>query len=259
MSQLTDLVALENKRWQAMKVNASKLNIIDSVARRLLASKDRVMDVARKTSVPWPVILVIKEREAGADPNFTRNIAQGDRWDRRSVNVPAGRGPFNSWDDAAIDALVNCAPYAARWKDWTPGGTMAILEQYNGLGYYKRGIPSPYIWSFTDQYSRGKYVADGKFDPNAVDQQIGCAALLARMIAIDASANFFGQVAIPQVGDATKPMAASPKAKAGATAISAGAAAAGAAHEAGMSTQIIFILVVIVVVVVAAILLNRKG
>jgi len=261
MSTLEKLTALENSRWKSMRVNASKINIIDSVARRLLATKERVMDVALQTGVPWPVILVIKERESGADPKFLRNIAQGDPWTMVSRHVPSGRGPFNSWDEAAVDALVNCAPRAARWKDWSPGGTMCILEQYNGLGYYRRGIPSPYIWSFTDQYRKGKYVADGKFDPNAVDQQIGCAALLARMIALDPSANFFGaSQVVPVIESAPKPPPPpSPKAKAATTAIASGAAAAGAAHSSGLSPQLIIVVVVIAVAIALAIMLNRKG
>ena len=28
--------------------------------------------------------------------------------------------------EAALDALKYCAPYAANWTDWTPGGAMAI-------------------------------------------------------------------------------------------------------------------------------------
>ncbi len=62
-----------------------------------------------------------------------------------------------------------------------------MLEQYNGLGYANRGIPSPYIWSGTDQYKSGKYVRDGVFDPNAVDTQLGCAGLLLAMMSLDAS------------------------------------------------------------------------
>jgi lysozyme family protein len=58
------------------------------------------------------------------------------------------------------------------------------------LGYAKRGIPSPYIWASTDQYTRGKYVADGHFDPNAIDHQLGCAALINRMAAGDESVTF---------------------------------------------------------------------
>ena len=81
-----------------------------------------------------------------------QSLAQGDPWNRVSVHVPAGRGPFKSWEDAAVDALVNCSPYAARNKDWSIGGTLTMLEQYNGLGYAARGRPSPYVWSGTDQY-----------------------------------------------------------------------------------------------------------
>jgi lysozyme family protein len=39
-------------------------------------------------------------------------------------------------------------------------------------------IPSPYLWSGTTVYERGKYVADGRFSAIAVDKQIGCAAIL---------------------------------------------------------------------------------
>jgi len=45
------------------------------------------------------------------------------------VHVPAGRGPFASWEEAAIDALVDCAPHLARNKDWSIGGALTELEQ----------------------------------------------------------------------------------------------------------------------------------
>jgi hypothetical protein len=108
------------------------------------------------------------------------------------VHVPAGRGPFRSWEEAAIDALVNCAPYAARNRDWSIGGALTILEEYNGLGYASRGRPSPYIWSGTDQYISGKYVRDGVYDPDAVDSQLGCAGLLLAMMPLDPTITFTG-------------------------------------------------------------------
>lgn len=49
-----------------------------------------------------------------------------------------GGGPFNSWEEAAIDTLVNCAPYVARNKDWSVGGALLMLEQYNGLATRRR-------------------------------------------------------------------------------------------------------------------------
>ncbi|QOG23777.1 hypothetical protein FOM02_27085 [Bradyrhizobium sp. SEMIA] len=160
------------------------------MARRLVGTqaKSRYQTVAARTGVPWFVIAVIHERECSQ--SWRGSLAQGDPWDRKSVHVPAGRGPFASWEDCAVDALVNCPPYAARNKDCSIGGTLTLLEQYNGLGYASKGRPSPYIWSGTDQYVSGKYVRDGVYDPNAVDQQLGCAGLLLAMAAIDASIKF---------------------------------------------------------------------
>ena len=47
-----------------------------------------------------------------------------------------------------------------------------------------RKINSPYVWSFTTLYSRGKYVADGKFSASAVSQQCGAAATMKAMEAL---------------------------------------------------------------------------
>jgi lysozyme family protein len=145
--------------------------------------------------VPWAVIAVIHERESSQD--WSGSLAQGDPWNRVSVHVPAGRGPFKSWEEAAVDALVNCAPYAARNKDWSIGGTLTKLEEYNGLGYASRGVPSPYLWSGTDQYRSGKYVRDGVYDPSAVDSQLGCAGLLLAMMVLDPAIAFTGATTAP--------------------------------------------------------------
>jgi len=75
-------------------------------------------------------------------------------------------------------------------RDWSIGGTLTKLEEYNGLGYAARRQPSPYIWSGTDQYRSGKYIRDGVYDPNAVDNQLGCAGLLLAMMALDPGIQF---------------------------------------------------------------------
>jgi lysozyme family protein len=186
---MTDLIALRAanaKCWAIAKLTRN----FALVASRLVApnAKQRYLAVSAKTGVPWWFIAVIHQRESSQD--WARSLAQGDPWNRVSVHVPAGRGPFNSWEEAAIDALANCAPYAARNKDWSIGGTLTKLEEYNGLGYASRGMPSPYLWSGTDQYRSGKYVRDGLYDPNAVDGQLGCAGLLLAMIALDPSISF---------------------------------------------------------------------
>lgn len=184
---MIDLVALKaanERRWKAAKITRNH----GSIAKSLVAGKRRYQAVEARTGVPWPVIAVIHERESSQ--SWGRSLAQGDPWDRVSVHVPAGRGPFSSWEAAAIDALVNCAPHAARNTDWSVGGTLAELEEYNGLGYAARGKPSPYLWAGTNQYQSGKYVRDGVYDPNAIDSQPGCAGLLMAMMVLDPSISF---------------------------------------------------------------------
>lgn len=186
---MTDLNALSQRnadRWAKAKITRDAA----AVAKRLAAPDARgcYQLIARQTAVPWFVIAVIHEREASQ--NWAASIAQGDRWDRVSTHVPKGRGPFRSFEAAAVDALTNCPPYAARWSDWSAGGAVSLLEQYNGLGYAARGLPSPYVWSGTDQYQKGKFVADGVFDPGVVDKQLGCACILKAMMAIDPTIAF---------------------------------------------------------------------
>lgn len=186
-----DIIGLKAKnaqRWHQMKVLTPYLQVLHRTAEALVApvAKEKYAQVAAATKVPWFIIAVIHEREASQ--SWLANLAQGDPWNRTSIHVPRGRGPFSSWADAAVDALEHCPPFAAKWTDWTPGGSLTLLEEYNGLGYAARGIPSPYVWASTDQYTSGKYIADGHFDPHAVDHQLGCAALLSVMATIDPSA-----------------------------------------------------------------------
>ena len=188
MTNIIALKALNAERWAKAKISRNFGGVPD----RLIAPaiRARYLAVSEKTGVPWYFIAVVHERESSQ--NWSASLAQGDRWDRICVHVPAGRGPFKSWEEAAIDALVNCAPHAANNHDWTVGGALTMLEQYNGLGYAARGLPSPYIWSGTDQYHSGKYVRDGVFDPHAVDSQLGCAGLLMAMMTLDPSIKFAG-------------------------------------------------------------------
>jgi lysozyme family protein len=188
MTDLNALTAANSKRW----ANARLTRNFNPIAKSLVAAKLRYQTVEASTGVPWFVIAAIHERESGQ--NWFASLAQGDPWNRVSVHVPAGRSPFKSWEEAAIDALVDCAPYLARNKDWSIGGTLTKLEQYNGLGYAARGAPSPYLLSGTNQYKCGKYVRDGVYDSAAVDSQPGCAGLLLAIMALDRTVSFDGKM-----------------------------------------------------------------
>lgn len=216
MPDLNALTRANASRWSKAKLTRGPE--FKPVAARLAApaAKARYQEISKATGVPWFVIAVIHQRESSQ--RWDRQLSQGDPLGQVSTHVPKGRGPFFNHDDdpplqdafyrAALDALIDCAPYASKWRDWSPGGAMTLLEQYNGLGYANRGLPSPYVWSGTDQYVKGKYVADGVFDPNAVDKQLGCAGLIMAMMAIDPSISF-GDVkpADPPPKPAPKPTA----------------------------------------------------
>jgi lysozyme family protein len=195
MVDLNALTAANAKRWQNAKL--TRKTEAANIALHLYQAKKRYQTVEAKTGVPWFVIAVIHEREASQ--NFNTQLGQGDPLNRPSVHVPAGRGPFSTWEEGAYDALVLCPPFLARRKDWSLSAALTALETYNGIGYAAKGVPSPYLWAGTDQYRSGKYVKDGPdgYDPNKVDAQMGCAALLMGLMAMDATVTFTGAKLTP--------------------------------------------------------------
>jgi len=202
MSLVATLEARNAARWKAMHVNAGRLETLHkrSIALCAADAKARYIAISQavwKTADRWPFVAVVHEREAGGPPHWSCQLGQGDPLDRVSRHDPVGRGPFLNHDGdcpgndafhrAALDALIDCAPHAARWSDWSVGGVLTLLEEYNGLGYAERGVPSAYVWSGSNQYVSGKFIADHVYRASAVDVQEGCAPLLACMKAIDPS------------------------------------------------------------------------
>ena len=211
MVDIQGLTAENANRWQAMHLLASRIPQFDATAARLCAAdaKARYQGVETRLTEAgfqgpkWWFIAIVSEREYGGPPHWDRQLGQGDLLNQISRHDPAGRGPFldhsgdvtpgnDAWTRCCLDALIDCAPYAAKWKDWSVGGTLTIFEEYNGLGYAARGVPSAYVWSGTDQYVSGKYVADHVYDPKKVDVQEGCAPILAVMMVLDPSITIDG-------------------------------------------------------------------
>ncbi len=178
--------------WQSMKIKPAKIPTLDHIARKLIASKARYQAVSVKTGVPWAAIALIHQMECGGD--WSLSIAQGDPWNRRSTHVPKGRGPFNSWEEAAIDALA--IDGTNKVTAWGVERLCYELEKYNGFGTRAKGVHTPYLWSYCNHYVRGKYIADHVWDGNAVSGQAGAMPILSRMMALDSSISF-GQVPKP--------------------------------------------------------------
>lgn len=204
MTNILLLKANNARRWDAMHMKASRIPAFDETAKRLCepAAKARYQGVtdrlikANMQPVPWWFIAIVSEREYSGPPHWDKQLGQGDPLNQISRHDPAGRGPFlshpddvtpgnDAWTRGCLDALIDCGPYAAKWNDWSAGGTLTLFEEYNGPGYAAKGVPSAYVWSGTDQYVSGKYIADHVYRASAVDVQEGCAPILARMQVID--------------------------------------------------------------------------
>jgi lysozyme family protein len=134
------------------------------------------MVIEGQTKIPWDVVACIHSLES--DLSLKCHLHNGDPLREKTVNAPKGRPkngkpPF-TWVESAIDALGSYP----RPLLWDLGVKLYFLESYNGMGYKRLKINSPYLWSMTDAYDKGKFIQDGKFDPNAVSKQIGAVPLL---------------------------------------------------------------------------------
>jgi len=160
-----------------------KLHQIDFIVTKIMAHRLKYLKVEEETNVPWYVVAVIHALEAGL--KFNSHLHNGDPLTDRTIRVPSGRPkegtpPF-TWEESAIDALVY--EEFDTWEDWSIEGILYKLEGYNGWGYAEyHDINSPYLWSFSNHYQRGKYTSDGKFDREAVSNQCGAAVLIKRMV-----------------------------------------------------------------------------
>jgi lysozyme family protein len=156
---------------------------VEQLSRKIGQNRQRYEAVSSGTGVPWYFIALIHCLEASFD--FRTHLHNGDPLEAPTVRVPAGRplgpGPF-TWEQSAQDALRLKRLHT--WTDWTVPGVLYKLEGYNGFGYRRLNpkLNSPYLWSFSNHYSKGKYVADGRFSPSAISRQCGCAVLFRRLV-----------------------------------------------------------------------------
>jgi lysozyme family protein len=142
-------------------------------------SRARYEGVSKSTGVPWFFIGAIHGMESSF--NFRAHLHNGDfPLTARTRQVPAGHPrvwlPPSDWEASARDALTLLG--FAGQSDWSVERTLYRLEAYNGLGYRKHGVATPYLWCFSNHYESGKFVADGKWSPLAKSHQCGAAVAL---------------------------------------------------------------------------------
>lgn len=188
-----EVAAIKNKYsllWSTMKVHPDKVQHVHNLASIILSNKSKythISDLIRKTypnsGIPWYFIAIVHYMECNL--SFLFHLHNGDPLSARTKHVPAGRPiaghpPF-SFEQSAIDALTFKG--LQNELDWTIPNILYKLENFNGMGYtLYHNMNSPYLWAGSDKYVRGKYVSDGKFDPNAVSSQIGSALILKQLV-----------------------------------------------------------------------------
>lgn len=175
---LPDYVTL----WNSATLNTAQAAMIDYFFHKAIALQAKFEKVEIETGIPWWLIGFICGRETAFD--FTRCLHNGDRCignGLKTVRVPAGRGPFPTWESAAIDAIKYKFPNPPR--KMTISKALELGERWNGLGYvaYHPTVNDPYLWSGTNLYTSGKYQSDGKWDKDLADAQCGLAAFMMKL------------------------------------------------------------------------------
>jgi lysozyme family protein len=168
--------------WKDFAILSDYLDQAVAAAALIESSIGRYKQVsAALGGTPWELIGGIHHMEAHCD--FSRCLHNGEKIIGRDIKtklVPKGRGPFSTWEEAAVDALKLVGMHYI--KAWSIARLLEIAERYNGLGYikYHPGDNSPYLWaqtSYNDGF--GKYVSDGSYNELApANGQTGLAAIL---------------------------------------------------------------------------------
>jgi lysozyme family protein len=160
------------------QIRQGRANIVKKMVERALAGKGRYLDVGSDLGIPWWFIAGVHMLESTFNPNT--HLHNGDSLRSRTVRVPKGRpvqgNPPFTWEESARDALRR--QKLADLSDWSLPRALWRWERYNGFGYRSRGVPTPYLWSFSTIYEKGKFVRDGQFSFDAVSEQCGAAVLL---------------------------------------------------------------------------------
>lgn len=172
----SNLIPIYTRLLSTVQILDSAKSEVEAIVDRILVNLNRYREIGSKTRIPWWFIAGLHNMECGGD--FNRHLANGDPITKPTINEPIGI-PAGRWEECAIAAL--------KLKGWLEPDTVwddpmiAVwrAERYNGWGYqmYHPSTPSPYLWGGTNHQRAGKYVSDGKWEPDAVSQQIGVIAI----------------------------------------------------------------------------------
>ena len=174
--------------WSTMQIKDTWRSAVYRTAKMIHTNKDKYKAIGDACNgIPWWFIGVIHNLECGLD--FTKHLHNGDSLKGKTYRVPKGRipgiSPPYTFNQSAEDAMTMKGFH--RITDWSMPHVCYLIERYNGFGYRlnKNRPLSPYLWSGSQHYTKGKYVADHKYNPNAVSEQIGTMPLIKAILDVD--------------------------------------------------------------------------
>lgn len=181
-----------NQNGLRVQMSQTQLNSVQLFQAHYAQNQARYQAVSARTNMPAELIAALHWRESTGD--FNTYLHQGDRLGRPAVNEPRNIPIFYEWEEAAVHALQmkdfvrQDIGIDAETRHFAALATYA--ETYNGLGYHLyQGMESPYVYAGTNEYNRGKYVADGSFSSWHVDEQPGIMPLLGAINGVDSPTN----------------------------------------------------------------------
>ena len=139
---------------------------------RYQAISDRIKAKTGKY-IPPELIASLHYRESSC--NFNTYLHNGQKLGRKTTLEPKGIF-FNNFEDAAVDAILRVGVDEVINGDID--SYLKFAEKFNGFGYRKKGVASPYVWAGTTKYKGGMYVADHKYSAYAKDKRCGVAVLM---------------------------------------------------------------------------------
>lgn len=185
------------RMWNLCEIDPGKEEQVKRTMGIIKGSLVRYQYVAKKLGAVntenFAYILgVIHYKEASC--NFKGVLHNGERiigTGKKTSLVPKGRGPFETWEEAAIDAIKI---ESSRWKKLLSGSQdigdiLWCIERYNGTGYINgagKSETTPYLWACSNiNDGVGLYTSDGKYDPNAPTGASAGAGLLLKQFALE--------------------------------------------------------------------------
>ncbi|CAN5633962.1 hypothetical protein BH10BAC3_BH10BAC3_12710 [soil metagenome] len=165
--------------------------------------KVRYENVAKSTGIPWYFIGILHYMESGG--KFNVNMEDGkplanlkpsmengktvfiltqSKSPRKSKTTKAPNTPDSSvaqktpvtWEESTAQYLN--LSWLSKWYDWSIPGVLYCFEKFNGFGYRKNGIFSPYVWGGSNIYRKGQFTSGANYDPNLVSPLIGAGVIL---------------------------------------------------------------------------------